>query len=220
MRRDALVFANARRLAPRRSINRKNCARLSGLVVIFLQSYSNGNHSLCRSGCGHHQDPLPAPGPGKAMHRDSAFQVPAGTPAPHTPHRPGMVVALVAVGEPGFQVLLEAAIEHALARSARLVPPKCAFPSQRDAELQGAALRLFLRAVKSCLRAHSPDSSPTARLAVVAFIHRFRRPLPAQFQTVALASHFARESRNARGATKRRPCCRIRSGSMRLPGSM
>ena len=47
-----------------------------------------------------------------------------------------------------------------------------AFP-ERDAELQGAALRLFLRAVESCLRAHSPGSGPAARLGAVAFIHRF-----------------------------------------------
>ena len=43
----------------------------------------------------------------------------------------------------------------------------------RDADLQGAALRLFLRAVEQCLRAHSPGSSPAARLGAVAFIHRF-----------------------------------------------
>ena len=44
---------------------------------------------------------------------------------------------------------------------------------RRDANLQGAALRLFLRAVESCLRAHGPGSGSAARLGAVAFIHRF-----------------------------------------------
>jgi hypothetical protein len=44
-------------------------------------------------------------------------------------HRPVVVVALAAVGEPGFQVLLDAAIEHALIRAAR---PN---PGQMDLEL-------------------------------------------------------------------------------------
>ncbi len=34
-------------------------------------------------------------------------------------------------------------------------------------------MRLFLRAVASCLREHSPGSGPAARLGAVAFIHRF-----------------------------------------------
>jgi hypothetical protein len=34
-------------------------------------------------------------------------------------------------------------------------------------------LQLFLRAVESCLRAHSPGASAAARLGAVAFIHRF-----------------------------------------------
>jgi hypothetical protein len=38
---------------------------------------------------------------------------------------------------------------------------------------------LFLRAVESCLRAHSPGSSPAARLGAVAFIHRFGSSLNA-----------------------------------------
>jgi len=49
----------------------------------------------------------------------------------------------------------------------------------RDADLQGAALRLFLRAMESCLRAHSPGASPAARLGAVAFIHRFGSTLNA-----------------------------------------
>ena len=44
---------------------------------------------------------------------------------------------------------------------------------QRDADLQGAALRLFLRTVEHCLRAHSPGAGTAARLGAVAFIHRF-----------------------------------------------
>ena len=50
---------------------------------------------------------------------------------------------------------------------------------QRDADLQGATLRLFLRRVEQCLRAHSPGSGPAARLGAVAFIHRFGSALNA-----------------------------------------
>jgi hypothetical protein len=53
------------------------------------------------------------------------------------------------------------------------VPKRLRYFLQRDAGLQGAALRLFLRVVEQCLRAHSPDSGPAARLGAVAFIHRF-----------------------------------------------
>ena len=56
---------------------------------------------------------LPAPGPGKAMGEDAAFQVTAGLPLHVFRHRPRIVVAVAASGEPGFQVLLDAAIEHA-----------------------------------------------------------------------------------------------------------
>ena len=49
----------------------------------------------------------------------------------------------------------------------------------RDADLQGTALRLFLRMVEQCLRAHSPGSGPAARLGAVAFIHRFGSSLNA-----------------------------------------
>jgi hypothetical protein len=38
----------------------------------------------------------------------------------------------------------------------------------RDADLQGAALRLFLRVVEQGLRAHSPGARSTARLGVLA----------------------------------------------------
>ena len=59
------------------------------------------------------------------------------------------------------------------------VPKRLRYFLDRDAALQGAALRLFLRAVESCLRAHSPSSGPTARLGAVAFIHRFGSTLNA-----------------------------------------
>jgi hypothetical protein len=59
------------------------------------------------------------------------------------------------------------------------VPKRLRYFLQRDAVLQGAALRLFLRAVESCLRAHSPGSGPAARLGAVAFIHRFGASLNA-----------------------------------------
>jgi len=59
------------------------------------------------------------------------------------------------------------------------VPRRLRYFLQRDADLQGAALRLFLRAVESCLRAHSPGASPAARLGAVAFIHRFGATLNA-----------------------------------------
>jgi len=59
------------------------------------------------------------------------------------------------------------------------VPKRLRYFLQRDADLQGAALRLFLRAVESCLRAHSPGSGSAARLGAVAFIHRFGSSLNA-----------------------------------------
>ena len=45
--------------------------------------------------------------------------------------------------------------------------------------LQGAALHLFLRAMESCLRAHSPGLSPTARLGAVAAVHHRNFSAPA-----------------------------------------
>jgi Putative transposase len=50
----------------------------------------------------------------------------------------------------------------------------------RDAAVQGAVLRIFLRAVEHCLRAHSPGCSAAARLGAVAFIHRFGSSLNAR----------------------------------------
>ena len=60
------------------------------------------------------------------------------------------------------------------------VPKRLRYVLERDADLQGAALRLFLRAVESCRRAHSPGSGPAARLGAVAFIHRFGSSLNAR----------------------------------------
>jgi hypothetical protein len=53
------------------------------------------------------------------------------------------------------------------------VPKRLRYFLQRDAAAQGAALRLFLRVVEQCLRAHSPGAGTAARLGAVAFIHRF-----------------------------------------------
>ena len=53
------------------------------------------------------------------------------------------------------------------------VPKRLRYFLERDAALQGAALRLFLGVVEQRLRAHSPGAGSTARLGAVAFIHRF-----------------------------------------------
>ena len=69
------------------------------------------------------------------------------------------------------------------------VPKRLRYFLQRDADLQGAALRLFLRVVEQCLRAHSPGSGPATRLGAVAFIHRFGSTLNAHlhFHCVVIA---------------------------------
>ncbi len=59
------------------------------------------------------------------------------------------------------------------------VPKRLRYFLHRDADLQGAALRLLLRVVEQCLRAHSPGSSSAARLGAVGFIHRFGSSLNA-----------------------------------------
>jgi len=59
------------------------------------------------------------------------------------------------------------------------VPKRLRYFLHRDADLQGTALRLFLRMVEQCLRAHSPGSGPAARHGAVAFIHRFGSTLNA-----------------------------------------
>jgi len=59
------------------------------------------------------------------------------------------------------------------------VPKRLRYFLQRDPDLQGAALRLFVRAVEQTLRAHSAGAGPAARLGAVAFIHRFGSALNA-----------------------------------------
>lgn len=53
------------------------------------------------------------------------------------------------------------------------VPKRLRYFLQRDTALQGAVLRILLRTVERCLREHSPGCAPTARIGVIAFIHRF-----------------------------------------------
>jgi len=58
------------------------------------------------------------------------------------------------------------------------VPKRLLYFLQRDADLEGLALRLFLRRVEQCLRAHSPGSGSEARLGAGAFIHRLAALVP------------------------------------------
>ena len=53
------------------------------------------------------------------------------------------------------------------------MPKRLRYFLHRDPDLQGAALRLFLRAVEQTLRAHRAGAGPASRLGAVAFIHRF-----------------------------------------------
>jgi hypothetical protein len=53
------------------------------------------------------------------------------------------------------------------------VPERLRYFLQRDVELQGAVLRIFLKEVERCLREHSPGCDAQARIGAVAFIHRF-----------------------------------------------
>jgi len=53
------------------------------------------------------------------------------------------------------------------------VPKRLRYFLQRDTALQGAVLRILLRAVERCLREHSPGCGAKARIGAVAFIHRF-----------------------------------------------
>ncbi len=73
------------------------------------------------------------------------------------------------------------------------VPKRLRYFLHRDPDLQGAALRLFLRAVEQCLRARSADAGPAARIGAVAFIHRFGSALNAHlhFHCVVLDGVFA-----------------------------
>jgi hypothetical protein len=53
------------------------------------------------------------------------------------------------------------------------VPKRLRYFLQRDTALQGAVLRILLRAVERRLREHSPGCDRTARIGAIAFIHRF-----------------------------------------------
>ena len=53
------------------------------------------------------------------------------------------------------------------------MPKRLRYFLQRNAALQGAVLRILLRAVEHCLREHSPGCATKARLGAVAFIQRF-----------------------------------------------
>jgi hypothetical protein len=66
------------------------------------------------------------------------------------------------------------------------VPKRLRYFLQRDADLHGTALHLFLRVVEQSLRAHSPGSGSAARLGAVAFNHRFGSALnpPLHFHCV------------------------------------
>jgi hypothetical protein len=59
------------------------------------------------------------------------------------------------------------------------VPKRLRYFLHDDAALQGAVVRILLRAIERCLRQHSPGSSAASRLGAVVFIHRFGASLSA-----------------------------------------
>jgi hypothetical protein len=65
-------------------------------------------------------------GAGEAIGGDAAVEVAAKLTLYMFRHRPLVIVNVAALGEPGLEVLLDAAIEHALARAARPIPRRCA----------------------------------------------------------------------------------------------
>ena len=69
-----------------------------------------------------------APRTREAVGEDAALQVAAELTLDIFRNRTVVVVAVAALGEPVLEVLLDAAIEHALARAARPVPRGCAVP--------------------------------------------------------------------------------------------
>ena len=69
-----------------------------------------------------------APGPGKTAGEDAAVEVAAKLPLHISRYRPQVIVTVAALGEPGLEVLLDAAVEHALARMAQPIPRSCAVP--------------------------------------------------------------------------------------------
>jgi len=73
------------------------------------------------------------------------------------------------------------------------VPKRLRYFLERDAALQGVALRLFLGAVEQYLRAHTPGSDRCARIGAIAFIHRFGSALNSHlhFHCVVIDGVFA-----------------------------
>ena len=59
------------------------------------------------------------------------------------------------------------------------VPKQLRYFLHDDAALQGVVVRILLRAVERCLRAHIPACSAAARLGAVVFSHRFGSELNA-----------------------------------------
>jgi len=79
-------------------------------------------------------------------------------------HRPRLA------GPAGAAVACREAESQARKAVVLAVPKRLRYFLHRDAALQGAALRLFLRVVEQCLRAHSPGAGSTPR--------RGGKPLP------------------------------------------
>jgi len=67
-------------------------------------------------------------GAGKTASEDATIEVAAKLTLHIFRHRPLVIVTVAALGESGLEVLLDAAIEHALARTARPIPRSCAVP--------------------------------------------------------------------------------------------
>jgi len=64
--------------------------------------------------------------PARPAGEDATIEVAAKLTLHMFRHRPVVVVTVAALGEPGLEVLLDAAIAHALARTARPIPRRCA----------------------------------------------------------------------------------------------
>ena len=87
---------------------------------------------------------LAAAGAGEAVGEDAAVEIAAELPLHVRRHRPVVVMTVAALGEPGLEVLLDAAIEHAPARSARPILRRCA--------VRGPALDPHARPLCAALR--------------------------------------------------------------------
>jgi hypothetical protein len=100
------------------------------------------------------------------------------------------------------------------------VPQRLRYFLERDAVLQGAALRLFLAAVEQCLRAHCPGSGRCARIGAIAFIHRFGSALNAHlhFHCVVVDGVFTATPTGAPSSIRPLPSRGRPSRSARLHG--